>query len=139
VASPLTLGPALLYILEKPQPGLRPGAAVQGTLTLEEKSSAWFIPESALLRADGKTFVYRETGEADPRHARCPVKLLQRTERHEVDGWLVSGSLKAGDKVVSQGAFTLLARETLGSEDGAETDKEKEKAETKTKSTEPTK
>lgn len=137
MASPLTLGPALLYKLEKPQPGLRPGAAVQGKLGLDEKVLAWFVPESAVLRADGKTFVYRETGETGSPHARCPVKLLQRTERHEIAGWLVSGSLKTGDKVVSQEAFTLLARESQGGED--ETAKEKEKPEAKAKSTEPTK
>ena len=134
MASPLTLGQALLYTLEKPQPSLRPGASVQAKLTLQEKVTAWFIPESALLRADGKTFVYREAGV---RHERCPVKLLQRTEQHEVEGWLVSGSLKAGDKVVAQGAFTLLAAETLGDEDEGEADKKTGKPEAK--STEPTK
>ena len=134
VASPLTLGQAMLYTLEKPQPSLRPGCAVQARLTHQEKGTAWFIPESALLRADGKTFVYREAG---PRHERCPVKLLQRAERHEVDGWLVSGPLKADDKVVAQGAFTLLAAETLGDDDEGQADKKTRKQETK--STEPTK
>jgi hypothetical protein len=132
VVSPLTQGPALLYTLEKPQASLRAGATVQGTLSLKESSAAWFVPESALVRASGKTFVYRETGEVSPHHVRCSVKLLQRTTRRGVEGWLVNGSLKAGDKIVSQGAFTLLAWETLENEDGGEVVEEIEKSEAKT-------
>ena len=119
-ASPLTQGPALFYVVEKPQAALRPGATVQATLSTGKAASLAFVPDTALLRTNGKTFVYRETGEVSPHHVRCPLQLLQRTTLHDIDGWLVTGAITAGDKIVVQGAFTLLSWETLENEDGAE-------------------
>lgn len=123
--SPLTQGPALFYLVEKPQPALKPGAAVSATLPISKPATPAFVPEAALLRANGRTFVYRETGEVSPHHVRCPLQLLQRATLHDVDGWLVTGGIKAGDKIVVQGAFTLLSWETLEDEAGAEAELEK--------------
>jgi len=123
--SPLTQGPALFYLVEKPQPALRSGAAVQAKLHIGKPAPLAFVPETALLRANGWTFVYRETGEVSPHHVRCPLQLLHRATLRDVDGWLVTGGIKVGDKIVVQGAFTLLSWETLEDEAGAEAELEK--------------
>ncbi len=139
-ASSITQGPALFYLIEKPQATLRAGAVVDGIISLSQPSQTLpFVADKALVRAGGKTFVYRETGEVSPHHERCPLKLVQRTTWHGEEGWLVEGKIKAGDKIVVQGAFTLLAWETLENEDGGEKTEEPAKPASGTAAPEKTK
>ena len=62
------------------------------------------MPRAAVLRQDGRAFVYVEAPPGS--FERREVSLLRPRD----DGWLATGSLAAGDRVVVRGAQELLAR-----------------------------
>jgi len=90
-------------------PGLVPGAAVTGYLSLPGKPrSGVLLPRSAVVRLGGATWIYLQS--SDQTFERQSVVLETPLEK----GWFVSGGLKPGDKVVSVGAQQLLSEELKG-------------------------
>jgi hypothetical protein len=98
---------------------LPPGTAVRAWLTVpHEKQSGVVVPRDAVLRHEGRTFVYLQTREG----------VFQRTavvlERPTGDGWFVPvgandhSSLQPQEKVVVVGAQQLLSEELKGREEG---------------------
>lgn len=97
-------------VLVSPNPlRLTPGAAVTGLLSLPgEPRSGVLLPRSAVMRFNGTTWIYLQTGEEN----------FQRTEvaldSPLPDGWFVAKGLKPQDKVVSVGGQELLSEELKG-------------------------
>lgn len=106
--APASTGPAeglgYLFLVKENVGALRTGATVSGNLTTGENTPEGpLVPESAIVRTEGKTFVFVASGEEG--FERKEV-MLERS----VDGvWLVTGEVKAGDKVVVEGAAELLS------------------------------
>ena len=85
---------------------LRPGAAVTAYLQVPGKAEAGIlIPQSAVVRAGGKTWVYRQV--ADNQFTREDVNLDRSSSR----GWLVTQGVSAGNRIVTVGAQMLLSEE----------------------------
>jgi len=85
---------------------LRPGAALLARLPAEgEPQSGVEIPRSAVVRFEGKTWVYVQV--APDKFARREVLATQATD----GGWFVRDNVRPGDKVVSEGEQTLLSEE----------------------------
>ena len=107
IADPQMQGQGFLF-LQKSNP-LPPGAAIVAWLSLPgETESGVTVPREALLRHEGETFVYLQTG--DDTFARKEVEL----DRPAADGWFVHQCLKPEDKVVIVGAQQLLSEELKG-------------------------
>ncbi len=111
------------YLLQIEQPPFvfRPGMALSAWLLLPGKPRAGFaVPRSAILRHDGRTWVYVQ--EEAEKFVRKPVKLDTPLEAGK--GWFVAeagGGIKAEDLLVITGAQALLSEE-LKAQGGAEAD-----------------
>ena len=103
---PATLGEGFLFrVLGAPR-SLRPGTAVVAYLRVPGASQeAVIVPYSAVVRFGGKTWVFRQL--ADDKFSRREVPL----DRNTVRGFLITEGLKAGERVVVQGAQLLLSEE----------------------------
>jgi len=102
---PKTQGQGFVLQINLPDPSLRPGAAVKAALqTAGEPLKGVLIPRSAVLRAEGKTWVYLQT---ENNFTRREVELQIPTEQ----GWFTTASLKPGDQMVVEGAQILLSEE----------------------------
>lgn len=105
IADPRTLGEGYLFRVEGFGGILRPGAAITAYLQTGGKPSTGFlIPQSAVVRTGGKTWIYRQI--ADNKYTRQEVALASGSNR----GWLVAG-LTERDRVVTVGAQLLLSEE----------------------------
>ncbi len=97
--------------VDAPPFALRPGMALTAWLELPEKPRAGFaIPRSAVLRHDGRAWVYVQ--EEEEKFARKPVTLDTPLDGDR--GWFVdekSGGIKADDLLVTMGAQSLLSEE----------------------------
>ena len=110
-ADPATQGQGFLFLL--PTNAWPAGAAVTGFLTLPgEPRSGFLLPGSAVLRHEGDTCVYLQTGE-------------ETFQRHHVliehplaNGWFIQEGFAAGQRVVTIGAQQLLAEEFKGADEG---------------------
>lgn len=92
---------------------LAPGAALVAWLTVPGRMrSGVIVPRDALLRHEGKTFVYLQT--LDGTFQRKAVVL----DRPAGNGWFVDQDLKPQEKVVVVGAQQLLSEERKGQEGG---------------------
>ncbi|MEP6662323.1 MAG: hypothetical protein ABJC04_01550 [Verrucomicrobiota bacterium] len=88
------------------QEGFPPGAAITGFMQVAGQPLAGImVPRSAIVRNDGRTWVYLKTG--GDHFVRREVKLEIPTN----DGWLVS-QLATNDVVVVNGAQILLSEES---------------------------
>ena len=99
---------------------LRPGMALTAWLELPEKPRAGFaIPRSAVLRHDGRAWVYVQ--EEEEKFARKPVMLDTPLDGDK--GWFIAegGGIKADDLLVTTGAQSLLSEE-LKAQGGGEPD-----------------
>ena len=99
---------------------LRPGMALTAWLELPEKPRAGFaIPRSAVLRHDGRAWVYVQ--EEEEKFVRKPVTLDTPLDGDK--GWFVAegGGIKADDLLVTTGAQSLLSEE-LKAQGGGEPD-----------------
>ncbi len=111
------------YVLriDKPPFALRPGMALTAWLDLPEKPRAGFaIPRSAILRHDGRTWVYIQAEEE--KFVRKAITLDSPLEGDK--GWFVAeenGGIKADDLLVVTGAQSLLSEE-LKAQGGGEPD-----------------
>jgi hypothetical protein len=97
-------------LLVSPNPSrLAPGAAVSGFLTLPgEPQSGVAVPRNAVVRFNGTTWVYLQTGEET--FQRTEVKLDSPLS----EGWFVREGLKPQDKVVTVGTQQMLSEELKG-------------------------
>lgn len=103
---PSTLGEGFLFRITSPDRSLRPGAAVVAYLqTKGEAQNAVVVPYSAIVRSQGKTWIYRQI-EAD-KFSRREVSVDRTTGK----GIVVLNALKSGDRIVIQGAQLLLSEE----------------------------
>lgn len=74
-----------------------------------------FIPTTAPVRADGKTFVFRLTGDDHHPFEHVVLHDLIPVQNTKGEGYAVrAGTLKKGDRIVTRAATTLLSWETLG-------------------------
>jgi len=103
---PRTLGEGYLFRVRGLGTILRPGAAVSAYLQAPGRPVAGVvIPQSAVVRAVGKTWVYRQI--AGDQFTRAEVNLGRTTSR----GSLVTKGVPAGDRIVTVGAQILLSEE----------------------------
>jgi hypothetical protein len=109
----------ILRVENAPFP-LRPGMALTAWLELPEKPRAGFvIPRSAVLRHDGRTWVYVQ--EEEEKFVRKPVTLDTPLEGDK--GWFVpenGGGIKADDVLVVTGGQSLLSEELKAQGGGAD-------------------
>ncbi len=107
----------VLRVDQSPFP-LRPGMALTAWLELAQPARTGFaIPRSAVLRHDGRAWVYVQ--EEEEKFVRKPVSLDTPLEGDK--GWFISekdGGIKADDLLVVTGAQALLSEE-LKSQGGA--------------------
>jgi hypothetical protein len=104
-----TQGRGFLFLVESNQSRLVPNAALEGFIKLPgEDQLGVSMPRNAVVRFNGATWVYLQTGE----------EAFQRTEvaleRPLENGWFVREGLKPQDKVVTVGAQQLLSEELKG-------------------------
>lgn len=106
---PRTQAQGFIILVEKPPFPLRPGMALTAWLELPEKPRAGFLlPRSAVLRHDGRTWVFVQ--EEEEKFVRKPVALDAPLEK----GWFIGaeeGGLKADDLIVVTGPQILLSEE----------------------------
>ncbi len=110
-----------LLRMEEPPFTLRPGMALTAWLDLPEAPQPGFaIPRSAILRHDGRTWVYVQ--EEEEKFVRQPVTLVAPLDDDK--GWFApaeGGGVSAGDLLVVTGAQALLSEE-LKAQGGGEAD-----------------
>ncbi len=111
-ADPKLLSPGLIATARGP--GVRSlsiGLSAPVKLTASAPVRGVVAPRAALLRSDGKTWVYVRTG--------ADTFLRKEVEdgRSDLGGLFAPAGLKAGEQVVTQGAAALFAAETNVSED----------------------
>ncbi len=101
-----TQGQGFLFLVKSRQPGFAPGAAILGHLKITgDAQSGVMIPRDAVVRFNGKPWVYLQTG--DQTFTRREI-----FEEHPlVDGWFVAQGVKPGDRVAVSGAQMLLSEE----------------------------
>jgi len=105
--NPQTQSQTFIFLV-KDQP-LTPGSAVTGFLKISgEPVAGVVVPASAVLRYEGKGWIYVQTGTNE--FTRTEILL----DRPVADGWFVSGSLAATNRVVVGGAPTVLSAELSG-------------------------
>jgi hypothetical protein len=98
-----------------PNPGLVPGAALTGYLSLPgEPRVGVMLPRSAVVRFSGSTWIYAQV--SDDTFQRESVML----DTPLAEGWFVGSDLKPNDKVVVVGAQQLLSEELKGQGGGGE-------------------
>ena len=104
-----TQGRGFLFLVAPNPAGLAPGASVTGFLSLPgEAQTGVAVPRDAVLRHNGATWVYLQTGEAT--FQRVEVAL----ERPLDTGWFVRENLKPQDRLVTVGAQQFLSEELKG-------------------------
>jgi len=106
---PQLQGRGFLFLVSTNSAALAPGAAVTGLLALPgEAQSGVLVPREAIIRFQGTTWLYRQTG--DETFERMEVMLDVPLE----NGWFVRETLKPDDKVVTVGAQQLMSEELKG-------------------------
>lgn len=103
---PTTRGQTLLFRVERRGFPLRPGASVTAYLPLSGQARAGVVlPRSAIVRSEGRAWAYVQGG--DRGFTRRPVPL----DTPAGGGWFVSAGFEPGERVVVEGAQTLLSEE----------------------------
>lgn len=103
---PQTESQGFLFLVETNSLKLGPGAAVVGYLQAPgEPQTGFAIPSSAILRYEGATWIYTQTGTTN--FVRHTITLGQPME----NGWFVTNGVSADDKMVVTGAQTVLSQE----------------------------
>lgn len=108
---PKTQAQGFVLRVDRPPFPLRPGMALTAWMALPEKPRAGFaVPRSAVLRHDGRTWVYVQ--EEEEKFVRKPVALDTPLDGDK--GWFIvaeGGGIKADDLLVITGAQSLLSEE----------------------------
>jgi hypothetical protein len=103
-ADPRIQGVGLLYRTSA-HAGLAPGTNLVACLSVAKKTIGVVVPSSAIVRAEGKSWVYQET--APGRFVRRSVETIQQDGK----GFFVREGLSPGEEVVARGAQILLSEE----------------------------
>ncbi len=101
-------------ILENPEMKLKPGMLGQVTIMNREPAKYPFIPEEALQKYGKEQFVFLV--ESDDVYKK---QLVEPTKKVE-GGYLIAHGIKAGQRIIGQGSFTLkaeLLKGTMAGED----------------------
>ena len=105
---PVVQGFGWLVLIEAEPPPL--GTTLNATVSFAERAfEGVVVPRSAVVRRDGGAFVYVET--VTGHFERRAVSLLRPRD----DGWLATGALAPGERVVVRGAQELLGMEMAAS------------------------
>lgn len=91
---------------------LRPGRLLAGYIETDKKVQGLMLPRAAIIRIDGKAWVYRQTGTESFERVAVPQSLVV------APGWLLQDGFAEGDKIVVSGAASLLAAETATPSEG---------------------
>ena len=114
-----TQAEAFILTVEKPPFPLRPGAAITAQLDFGgEKRAGYVLPRSAILRHDGRAWIYVKEKDKDE-YVRKAVELDSASDK----GWFIEAErsgLEADDAVVVQGAQVLLSNEMKAAAGSAE-------------------
>jgi len=103
---PQTQGQGFLFLVGGKPSGFSPNAAVTAYLTIPgEALSGVLVPSSAVIRYQGKAWVYVQTGEKEFARREIPL------DRPGARGWFVSSGVTGNDLVVASGAQTILSEE----------------------------
>ena len=105
-----TQAQGFLLRVDRPKFALRPGMAVTAWLALSADAQHGFaIPRSAVLRHDGRTWVFIQ--EEEEKFVRKPITLVAPLDGDK--GWFVSdgSGIKADELLVETGAQALLSEE----------------------------
>lgn len=115
MVDPQMQGRGFLLLISPSRQKLVPGAALTGLLSLAgEPHPGVLLPRSAVVRFNGATWVYVQTGEET--FERTEVTLASPLD----NGWFVSQGLKPAQKVVTVGGQELLSEELKGQMGGEE-------------------
>jgi hypothetical protein len=110
-ADPKTLGQGFLLRIDDASPALVPGMAVTARLKIPEPPIAGVaIPDTAIVRYEGKTWVY--VAGADNGFTRRAVTVDSPLDARA--GWFSTNGPALGEKVVVQAAEILLSEEQKG-------------------------
>ena len=109
VVDPQTQGRGWMLLIRTNTLELHAGEFVTAYLQSEGGSKAgFFIPESAVVRVDGKPWVYVQS---DKEHY---IRMEIKADVPVTGGWFVPGGFKAGDKLVTTGAQAAYSEEIKG-------------------------
>jgi len=108
-SSPVSINPDTqgqgFFFLVKDQ-SLTPGMAVTGFLkTSGESLNGMIVPSGAVVRYEGRNWIYLQTGTNDFVRVEIPL------DRPAENGWFLSGTLAATNRIVVGGAGTMLSAE----------------------------
>ncbi|MGH7976434.1 MAG: hypothetical protein ACREDS_02865 [Limisphaerales bacterium] len=103
---PRTQGEGFIFSVTNAPVSLMPGLDVTGFLSMPgEPSHGVIVPDDAVVRSDGRAWIYAQTGGKD----------FERREiilNHPIEGgWFVTNGVVAGEKIVVAGAQVLLSEE----------------------------
>jgi len=103
---PQTQGQGLLFLVSTNHSWLVPGAAVTCQIQLSGGPLAGVVvPDTALVRFDGKAWAYVQMGENTFTRRRIPL------DHPTAEGWFTSAGVAANERVVVGGAQMLLSEE----------------------------
>jgi hypothetical protein len=103
---PQTQGQGFLFLVGGKPSGISPNAAVTAYLKIPGDSlNGVRVPSSAVIRFQGKAWIYVQTGEKEFTRREIPL------DRPGANGWFVSSGVTDKDRVVSSGAQTILSEE----------------------------
>ena len=103
---PQTQGQGFLFLVGGKPSGLSPNAAVTAYLkTPGESLSGVMIPSSAVIRYQGKAWIYVQTGDKEFTRREIPL------DHPGASGWFVSSGVTDQDRVVASGTQTILSEE----------------------------
>jgi multidrug efflux pump subunit AcrA (membrane-fusion protein) len=117
-ADPKTQAQGFILRVDHPPFRLRPGMALSAWMELSGNPRPGFsLPRSAVLRHDGRTWVYAQ--EEEEKYVRKPVKLDAPLDGDQ--GWFVTedGGLTSDDVIVVVGASSMLSEDLKAQGGGA--------------------
>ena len=104
--APQTQGQGFLFLVGGKPAGFSPNAAVTAYLKIPGESlNGVIVPSSAVIRYQGKAWVYVRTGDKEFTRREIPL------DRPGANGWFVSSGVTDKDRVVASGAQTILSEE----------------------------
>src|SRR5437773_9269041 len=103
---PQTQGQGFLFLVGGKPAGFSPNAAVTAYLEIPGESlNGVIVPSSAVIRYQGKAWVYVQTGDKEFTRREIPL------DHPGANGWFVSSGVRDKDRVVASGAQTILSEE----------------------------
>jgi hypothetical protein len=103
---PQTQGQGFLFLMGEEPSAFSPNAAVTGYLRIPGESlNGVIVPSSAVIRYQGKAWVYVQTGDKEFTRREIPL------DHPGANGWFVSSGVTDQDRVVASGAQTILSEE----------------------------